>query len=91
MYSKFVGDPDTAKNDKDAFKLVLNDDGTGMSYRDDLEIKVPFWNVEGGAFELTEKFFGEIGYNGTLSGSELKLYNGDPEAEITCCYVFKKA
>lgn len=88
-YTKFVGDPDTAKKEE-PFKLVLNADGTGKSFRDELEIKVPDWSVEGGSFKLTEKFLGTIDYTGTLSGSSLTLYNGDPSNALTCTYVYEK-
>ncbi len=90
IYTKFVGDPDTAKNDKDEFKLILEKDGTGKSIRDGLEIKVPDWSVEGGKFKLTEKFLGTIDYTGTLDGKSLVLYNDDPEKPVTCMYVYEK-
>ena len=88
-YTKFVGDPDTAKEEKE-FKLVLNADGTGTSYRDDLEIKVPNWSLEGKDFKMTEKFLGTIDYTGKLSGSSLITYNGDPTNAFTCSYVYEK-
>ena len=89
-YTKFVGDPDTAKDESKSFKLVLNADGTGMHYRDDLEIKVPDWSIDGENIKLTEKFLGTIDYTGTLSGSSLVLYNGDPANALTCSYVYEK-
>ena len=90
IYTKFVGDPDTAKNDKEEFSLVLEPNGTGKSIRDGLEIKVPDWSVEDGKFKLTEEFIGTIYYTGTLDGKSLVLYNDDPEKPVTCMYVFEK-
>ena len=90
QYTRFVGDPEDRKDTSKPFKLVLNDDGTGMSYRDDLEIKVPDWTVENGEFKLTEKFLGTIDYTGKLEGKDLTLFNGEPEKPLTCKYVFVK-
>lgn len=88
-YTKFVGDPDSEKKEE-PFKLVLNADGTGKSFRDDLEIKIPDWSVDAGNFKMTEKFLGTIDYTGTLSGTSLTLYNGDPSNALTCTYVYEK-
>ena len=90
LYTKFVADSDDAKNTSEPFRLELKDDGTGMSFRNDLEIKVPDWSVEDGNVKLTEKFLGTIDYTGTLEGNTLSLFNGDPEAPLTCQYVFEK-
>jgi len=90
LYTKFVGDGDDAKNTDEAFRLELAPDGTGMSFRDDLEIKVPDWSVEDGKVKLTEKFLGTIDYTGTLDGNRLSLFNGEPESPLTCQYVFEK-
>ena len=90
LYTKFVGDGDDARNDREPFRLELNPDGTGKSFRDDLEIKVPDWSVENGKVKLTEKFLGTIDYTGTLEGSRLSLFNDDPESPLTCQYVFEK-
>jgi len=89
LYTKFVGDPEDAKNTTEAFKLVLNDDGTGMQYRNNLEIKIPEWSLENGAISLTEKFLGTIDYTGTLSGNRLSLFNNDPANPLTCEYVYE--
>ena len=89
QYTYFVGSPED-KNSSEPFKLVLNDDGTGTSFRNDLEINVPDWTVENGAFKLTEKFLGTIDYTGKLDGKDLILFNGDPENNFTCAYVFVK-
>ncbi len=90
QYTKFVGDPEDSRNTEKPFKLVLNDDGTGMSYRNDLEINIPDWTVENGEFKLTEKFLGTIDYTGKLDGKNLTLFNGEPTNAFTCKYVFVK-
>lgn len=90
LYTKFVGDPDESKNDKEPFHLELNPDGTGKSFRNDLEIKIPDWSFDAGVFKMTEKFLGTIDYTGSLDGNRLVLYNGDPENALTCQYVFEK-
>ncbi|MBR4342672.1 MAG: hypothetical protein IKP88_08205 [Lachnospiraceae bacterium] len=90
QYTKFVGDGPDSKDTSKQFKIVLNDDGTGMSYRDDLEIKIPDWTVENGDVKLTEKFLGKIDYTGKLDGKNLNLFNGEPSNPFTCEYVFVK-
>ena len=90
QYTKFVGDTDDAKNTSEPFKLVLNEDGTGTSYRNDLEIRIPDWSVEGGVFKMTEKFLGTIDYTGKLEGNKLNAFNGDPDNALTCEYVYEK-
>ena len=87
LYTKFVGD-DTKK--EEPFSLEFKEDGTGLSKRNNLEIKVPDWNVEGGKVTMTEKFLGTIDYTGTLDGKSLVLYNDDPEKPLTCMYVYEK-
>ena len=89
-YTKFVGDPDTAKNEDEPFKLVLNADGTGTHYRNDLEINIPEWSIDGADIKLTEKFIGTIDYTGTLSGNSLTLFNDDPQKPLTCMYIYEK-
>ena len=91
LYNKFVGDPDTVKNTDEPFKLELQANGTGKSYRNDLDITVPAWSCENGEFKLTEKFLGTIDYTGKLEGNLLTLFNGDPSNPLTCMYVFEKA
>ncbi len=89
VYSKFVGDPDTAKSE-DEFKLVLESNGKGIHYRDDSEFKVT-WSVKGDKITLQEKFLGiAIDYTGTFNGDELVLYNGDETSPLTYKYVYKK-
>ncbi len=88
-YTYFVGSPEDKKTDE-PFKLVLNADGTGTQFRNDLEIKVPDWSLTGDEFKMTEKFLGTIDYTGTLSGNTLTLFNGDPANNFTCAYVYEK-
>ena len=71
--------------------MELQANGTGKSYRNDLEITVPTWSCENGEFKLTEKFLGTIDYTGKLEGNQLTLFNGDPSNPLTCMYVFEKA
>ena len=87
LYTKMVCSED--KEEKE-FTLELKDDGTGVHKRDDLEIKIPEWSVEGGEVKLTEKFLGKIEYTGKLDGKNLSLFNGDPEAPMTYEYVYEK-
>ena len=89
-YTKFVGDPETSRDESKPFKLILNADGTGKHFRNDLEINVPEWTLCGEEFKMTEKFLGTIDYTGNLSGSDLVLYNGDPANALTCMYVYSK-
>ncbi|GEM_PF-2222644 len=88
LYTKMVCSEE--KETKDEFKLVINPDGTGTSYRDDLEIKIVKWVVTDGKVEMTEKFLGTIDYMGTLDGNKLSLFNGDPEKPMTYEYVYEK-
>lgn len=89
VYSKFVGDPDTAKSEEE-FKLVLESNGKGVHHRDDNEFNVT-WSVKGNKITLQEKFLGlTIDYTGTFNGNELVLYNGDETNPLTYQYVYKK-
>ena len=87
LYTRLVG---SDIKEEEPFSLELKDDGTGVSKRNDLEIKVPEWNLEGGKVTLTEKFLGKIDYTGTLDGKSLVLYNDDPEKPLTYMYVYEK-
>jgi len=88
-YTKFVGDE--AQNTEGSFSLDLYDDGTGIHHRDDLDIKVT-WALSGSDFTMTENFMGiTLDYTGTMDGNTLTLYNGDPEDEMTCMYVYQMA
>ncbi|MCR5727585.1 MAG: hypothetical protein K6G24_08970 [Lachnospiraceae bacterium] len=88
-YTYFVGSPEDKKTDE-PFTLILNADGTGTQNRNDLEIKVPDWSLTGNEFKMTEKFLGTIDYTGTLEGTKLTLFNGDPANNFTCAYVYEK-
>ena len=87
LYTKMVGS-DTKQEEE--FTLTLMDDGTGKQQRNNLDIKIPDWTVEGGKVKLTEKFLGKIDYTGTLDGTKLSLFNGDPENSFTMEYVYEK-
>ena len=88
QYTKFVGDDDSAKNEDDEFTLKLYNDGTGEHHRDDLDIDCT-WTQEGSDFTMQESFMGmTIDYTGTLNGDDLVLYNGDPDDDLTCEYVY---
>ena len=88
-YTKFVGDPDTAK-DESEFSLVLNEDGTGKHNRDGESFDVK-WSVDGEKFSMTETFLGITNeYTGTLKEGKLDIFNGDPENDFTAEYVYTK-
>ena len=90
LYTKFVGDPDSAKNEDEEFTLVLKEDGTGKHSRDDLDLKVT-WSLDGEKFKMTETFLGAtIDYTGTLKDGKLDIFNGDPDDEWSCEYVYEK-
>ena len=89
-YTKFVGDPDTAKNDKEEFTLELKADGTGTHNRDDSSFKVT-WSLDGENFKMSETFIGDpIEYTGTLKDGKLDIFNGDPNNDLSCEYVYEK-
>ena len=87
LYTKMVCDE--TKNEEE-FSLELKDDGTGISKRNGLEIKVPDWSVENGEVKLTEKYLGKIDYTGKLDGKNLNLFNDDPSKPMTYEYVYEK-
>ena len=90
IYTKFVGDPDTSKDTSEEFSLELYEDGTGVHHRSDMDFKVT-WELKGEDFTMSETFIGDpIVYTGTLSGNSLHLFNGDPENDFTCEYVYEK-
>ena len=90
IYTKFVGDPDTSKDTSEEFYLELYEDGTGVHHRSDMDFKVT-WELKGEDFTMSETFIGDpIVYTGTLSGNSLHLFNGDPENDFTCEYVYEK-
>jgi hypothetical protein len=84
-YSKYVGDPDSAKS-TETWTLELKEDGSGSSNRNGL-----VYNVK---WELNEKditvFEQNFTYKGTVEDNRLDLFNGDKTMSITKEYVFKK-
>lgn len=88
-YSKFVGDPDTAKSTEE-WTIVLNDDGTGKSNRDGSSYDAE-WSIDGENISFTEKFMGiKNEYNGTLKDGKLDIYNGEKTNDLTLQAVFNK-
>ena len=89
-YTKFVGDPDTAKDESEPFTLELKADGTGTHNRNDESFNLT-WSLEGENFKMTETFLGAtIDYTGTLKNGKLDIFNGDPSNDLTCEYVYEK-
>ena len=87
-YTKYVGDPDTAKSIEE-WNLILEEDGTGKSNRDGNSYDVD-WEVSGENIKLTEKFIGTIEYNGTIKDGKIDVFNGDKENALTLEAVFNK-
>lgn len=88
-YSKYVGDPETEKNQEE-WTIELNKDGTGTSTRDGSSYTVE-WSVKGKEVSLTEKFAGiKIEYNGTITTEKLDIFNGDKTNAITLEAIFIK-
>ena len=88
-YSKYVGDPDTAKTTEE-WTIVLEKDGTGKSNRDGASYTVE-WSIDGDNVKVNEKFAGIINeYNGTLTNGKLDIFNGDRTSDITLEAVFNK-
>lgn len=89
-YEKYVGDPETSKNTEDAWTIVLNEDGTGKSNRDDESYDAE-WSIDGETFKFTEKF-GPIKneYTGTLKDGKIDMFNGDPKNDLTLEVVLNK-
>ncbi len=82
-YSKFVGDPDTAKDTSEVAEITLNSDGTGKSVRDGLNIDIE-WKLDGENITLTEIYMGiKLDYNGTLKDNKLDIFNGDKTNQLT--------
>ena len=64
--SKWVGSAEATSGEESPFSLELNDDGTGVSHRDGLDIDVT-WELNGEDFTMQETFMGmTIDYTGTL-------------------------
>lgn len=90
QFTKFVGDPDEAKNTEDAFSIELKEDGTGIHHRDDLDFNIT-WTLDGENFTMKETFLEiSIDYTGTLKDGKLDIFNGDPTNDVTCEYVYQK-
>lgn len=91
QYGKYVGDSDDDKNTKDAFSIVLKDDGTGTFKRDGNEYDITKWTINGTSFTMEEKFMGMVNnYTGTLNGNSLEIFNGEPGNSFTYQYVLSK-
>ena len=90
QYGKFVGSPDSEKNEEEEFSLELKEDGTGIHNRDEMSFKVK-WTLDGEKFSMTETFAGAtIDYTGTLKDDKLHIFNGDPENDLTYEYIYEK-
>ena len=90
LYTKFVGDPDSARDESDTFTLELNADGTGVHHRNGGDFNVS-WTLDGADFRMEERFIGDpIIYVGTFTGSGLDIFNGDPDDIWSCEYVYQK-
>ena len=88
-YSKYVGDPDTAKTTEE-WTIILEKDGTGKSNRDGGSYNVE-WSMKGENVTVTEKFLGISNeYNGTIKDGRLDIFNGEKTKEITLEAVFNK-
>ncbi len=88
LYTKFVGDDDSARDEDGKFSLELYEGGTGVHHRDDMDFKVT-WELDGEDFTMKETFIGDpIVYTGTMSGDDLDIFNGDPEDIWSCDYVY---
>lgn len=89
-YTKFVNDPDTAKNVSNHFAIELRENGTGTHNRDNSSFEVT-WSLDKDKFSMSEEFAGEpIEYTGTLKDGKLDIFNGDPSNSLTCEYVYEK-
>jgi hypothetical protein len=89
-YSKYVGDAADVKDTSSYETLILNDDGTGKSNRDGLNIDVK-WSMEEDNISLTETYAGiKIDYNGTIKDGKLTMYNGDKTNDLTYEKVYNK-
>jgi len=90
LYTKFVGDDDSARDTSSPFTLELKSNGKGTHHRDDLDINVE-WKLDGENVSMTETFMGlKLEYTGTLQDGELHLFNGDPKDIFTVEYVYNR-
>ena len=61
-----------------------------MHHRDDLDLDVT-WTFEGDNVTMQETFLGAaIDYTGYAEGNTLHLFNGDPQDDLTCEYVYER-
>lgn len=87
-YMQIVGD--STRIEGEAFSVILNEDGTGISNREGASYKVK-WSINGTEFKMTETFAGiSIDYNGTLENGKLDIFNGDKNDNFTYEYVYEK-
>ncbi len=86
VYYKMVGSSNTFTDDP--FSLELYADGTGVHHRDGFHLNIT-WTQEGDAFSMTE-LLGGATYTGTMTESELHLFNGDPQNSFTFEYVYSR-
>ena len=90
LYTKFVGDPETSKVEDEEFSLELKADGTGTHNRDGESFNLT-WNLDGENFTMHETFLGmSIDYTGTLANGKIDIFNGNPDDDLTCEYVYEK-
>lgn len=90
-YSKYVGDPDTAKNTSEFSQIILNDNGTGKINHSGTIYEIT-WSLDDNNIKITEKVSGaNIEYNGTVENdNKLDLYNGDKTNNLTVETVYIK-
>ena len=88
VHAKLVGSEEWDE-DEEPFSLDLKADGTATSARNGAEYNAT-WELDGENFKMTETFIGTIDYTGTLEGTKLTLYNGDPTNPTTAVYVYEK-
>ena len=89
-YSKYVGDPDTAKDTTRVAEIILNDDGTGKSNRDGLNINIE-WSINDNNIKVIEVYGGiRLEYNGTIDNDRIDLFNGDKTNALTNEYVYTR-
>ena len=88
-YSKYVGDPETAKSTED-WTMILEADGTGKSNRDGNSYNIE-WSIDGDNITLKERFGTlTIDYNGTIQNGKIDAFNGNKTDALTLEVVFNK-
>lgn len=89
-YSKYVGDPDSAKNTNEVAKIILNNGGTGQSIRNGTNYNIE-WSIDGENITIAEiTTNGKVYYNGTLVNGKLDLFDGDKANALTNESVYNK-